>query len=307
MQSIRANASDTTASAALRSCRGRLLPLILFGAGAAFAPAASFASDPQPGGGHATQAQGAAAGGTSSRGQHPARVLHRDPRDHQHRRADQRGLVQRVPEPVQDGFDGPRAAPDHPAVQLLRHRRPRTRPGRAQPRGGTDPRRRGTRGQQLRQGPDRRRRLHDDSGGDPVGPRRHARRRRAGRTARTLRRGRPHRRPRGVGLDQRSGRDPDAGRQPLHGPARGSRGLLEERRHRPDGRVLRRRRRPAARGAYTSTPQGKVIFAAFTDSYNKMVRALRNYKAQTVRGGLGTGGRLGVQGGSTDASREVSK
>jgi hypothetical protein len=58
-------------------------------------------------------------------------------------------------------------------------------------------------------------------------------------------------------------------------------------------------------GAYTSTPQGKVIFAAFTDSYNKMVRALRNYKAQTVRGGLGTGGRLGVQGGSTDASREV--
>ena len=36
-----------------------------------------------------------------------------------------------------------------------------------------------------------------------------------------------------------------------------------------------------------------------------MVRALRNYKAQTVRGGLGTGGRLGVQGGSTDASREV--
>ncbi len=61
----------------------------------------------------------------------------------------------------------------------------------------------------------------------------------------------------------------------------------------------------AAAGAYTSTPQGKVIFAAFTDSYNKMVRALRNYKAQTVRGGLGTGGRLGVQGGSTDASREV--
>jgi len=59
-------------------------------------------------------------------------------------------------------------------------------------------------------------------------------------------------------------------------------------------------------GAYTSTPQGKVIFAAFTDSYNKMVIALRNYKAQTVKGGLGTGGRLGVQGGSTDASKEVS-
>jgi curli biogenesis system outer membrane secretion channel CsgG len=62
----------------------------------------------------------------------------------------------------------------------------------------------------------------------------------------------------------------------------------------------------AAGGAYTSTPQGKVIFAAFTDSYNKMVRALRNYQAQTVKGGLGTGGRLGVQGGGTDASREVT-
>jgi hypothetical protein len=32
---------------------------------------------------------------------------------------------------------------------------------------------------------------------------------------------------------------------------------------------------------------------------------VRNYKAQTVRGGLGTGGRLGVQGGSTAASKEV--
>lgn len=60
-------------------------------------------------------------------------------------------------------------------------------------------------------------------------------------------------------------------------------------------------------GAYTSTPQGKVIFAAFMDSYNKMVRALRDYKAQTVKGGLGTGGGLGVQGGSTDASKDVDK
>jgi hypothetical protein len=38
-----------------------------------------------------------------------------------------------------------------------------------------------------------------------------------------------------------------------------------------------------------------------------MVKALRNYKAQTVKGGLGTGGRLGVQGGDTDASKEVDK
>jgi curli biogenesis system outer membrane secretion channel CsgG len=62
-----------------------------------------------------------------------------------------------------------------------------------------------------------------------------------------------------------------------------------------------------AGGAYTSTPQGKVIFSAFMDAYNKMVVSLRNYKAQTVKGGLGTGGTLGVQGGSTDASKEVTK
>jgi curli biogenesis system outer membrane secretion channel CsgG len=58
-------------------------------------------------------------------------------------------------------------------------------------------------------------------------------------------------------------------------------------------------------GAFTSTPEGKIITAAFADSYNQMVRALRNYRAQTVRGGLGTGGRLGVQGGTTDASRGI--
>jgi curli biogenesis system outer membrane secretion channel CsgG len=61
----------------------------------------------------------------------------------------------------------------------------------------------------------------------------------------------------------------------------------------------------AGAGAYSQTPQGRVILAAFVDSYNKMVTALRSYKAQTVRGGLGTGGRLGVQGGSTPASKEV--
>ncbi|HBG30041.1 MAG TPA: peptidoglycan-binding protein, partial [Gammaproteobacteria bacterium] len=37
-----------------------------------------------------------------------------------------------------------------------------------------------------------------------------------------------------------------------------------------------------------------------------MVRAVRSYEAQTVRGGLGTGGRLGVDGGSTPASREIN-
>jgi curli biogenesis system outer membrane secretion channel CsgG len=55
-------------------------------------------------------------------------------------------------------------------------------------------------------------------------------------------------------------------------------------------------------GGYTSTPQGKIIVAAFADSYNQLVKAVRNYKAQTVKGGLGTGGRLGVQGGSTPNS-----
>ena len=35
------------------------------------------------------------------------------------------------------------------------------------------------------------------------------------------------------------------------------------------------------------------------------VQALRNYKAQEVKGGLGTGGRLGVQGGSTPASKKT--
>ncbi len=47
-------------------------------------------------------------------------------------------------------------------------------------------------------------------------------------------------------------------------------------------------------GGFTNTPEGKVITAAFADSYNQMIRALRNYRAQTVEGGLGKGGRLGV-------------
>ena len=58
-------------------------------------------------------------------------------------------------------------------------------------------------------------------------------------------------------------------------------------------------------GGYSSTPEGKIIIAAFADSYNQLVTAVRSYKAQTVRGGLGTGGTLGVQGGSTPASRAV--
>jgi curli biogenesis system outer membrane secretion channel CsgG len=50
-------------------------------------------------------------------------------------------------------------------------------------------------------------------------------------------------------------------------------------------------------GGYTNTAEGKVLVAAFTDSFNNMVSSLRSYKAQEVKGGLGTGGTLKVQGG----------
>lgn len=63
----------------------------------------------------------------------------------------------------------------------------------------------------------------------------------------------------------------------------------------------------AGGGGYANTPQGKVVVAAFADSFNQMVKSLRNYKAQTVKGGLGTGGRLGVDGGSTPASKQIKK
>ena len=51
----------------------------------------------------------------------------------------------------------------------------------------------------------------------------------------------------------------------------------------------------AGAGGYSNTPQGKIVTAAFADSYNQMVKALRNYQTQTVEGGLGTGGQLKVQ------------
>jgi hypothetical protein len=56
---------------------------------------------------------------------------------------------------------------------------------------------------------------------------------------------------------------------------------------------------------YSNTPEGKATVAAFVDAYNGMVIALKNYRAQEVEGGLGTGGTLGVQGGSTPASRKL--
>ena len=51
----------------------------------------------------------------------------------------------------------------------------------------------------------------------------------------------------------------------------------------------------AAGGGFSNTPQGKVLAAAFMDSYNQLVIAVRSYKAQSVEGGLGTGGTLKVQ------------
>ena len=56
---------------------------------------------------------------------------------------------------------------------------------------------------------------------------------------------------------------------------------------------------------YTNTPEGKVLAGAFADAYNRLVVAVRNYKAQEVKGGLGTGGGLGVQGGTTPASKAL--
>ena len=49
-----------------------------------------------------------------------------------------------------------------------------------------------------------------------------------------------------------------------------------------------------ALGGFSRTPEGKATVAAFVDAFNGLVRALRNYEAQNVRGGLGTGGVLKV-------------
>jgi len=51
----------------------------------------------------------------------------------------------------------------------------------------------------------------------------------------------------------------------------------------------------AGAGAYSKTPEGKIVLASFLDSYNQMVKSLRNYEAQTIEGGLGTGGKLKIQ------------
>lgn len=50
----------------------------------------------------------------------------------------------------------------------------------------------------------------------------------------------------------------------------------------------------AGAGAFGNTPEGKLLTAAFTDSYNQMVKSLRTYEAQEIKGGAGKGGKLGV-------------
>ena len=50
----------------------------------------------------------------------------------------------------------------------------------------------------------------------------------------------------------------------------------------------------AGLGAYSRTPEGKTLVNAFMDSMNQLVIALKDYKAQTVKGGLGKGGSLKV-------------
>jgi len=52
----------------------------------------------------------------------------------------------------------------------------------------------------------------------------------------------------------------------------------------------------------SKTDPSTVLLQAFADAYNKLVPALKNYKTQTVKGGLGTGGTLRVQGARSEPS-----
>lgn len=53
----------------------------------------------------------------------------------------------------------------------------------------------------------------------------------------------------------------------------------------------------AGLGGYTTTPQGKVVAAAFMNAFNQLVAAAKNYTPQTMgKQGLGTGGKLAVDG-----------
>ena len=59
-------------------------------------------------------------------------------------------------------------------------------------------------------------------------------------------------------------------------------------------------------GGYTSTPQGKVVTAAFTDAYNSIIGAVKNYSPQSMGDrGMGTGGRLAIEGASQQQGASV--
>lgn len=61
-------------------------------------------------------------------------------------------------------------------------------------------------------------------------------------------------------------------------------------------------------GGYTNTPQGKVIAGAFMDAYNQLVRIIRNYSPQSMGDrGMGTGGRLAVEGASQQGGYQGQK
>jgi curli biogenesis system outer membrane secretion channel CsgG len=60
-------------------------------------------------------------------------------------------------------------------------------------------------------------------------------------------------------------------------------------------------------GGYTNTPQGKVVTAAFTDAYNNIIGAVKNYSPQSMGDrGMGTGGRLAVEGASQPSGAPVA-
>jgi curli biogenesis system outer membrane secretion channel CsgG len=60
-------------------------------------------------------------------------------------------------------------------------------------------------------------------------------------------------------------------------------------------------------GGYTNTPQGKVVTAAFTDAYNNIIGAVKNYSPQSMGDrGMGTGGRLAVEGASQPQGAPVA-
>lgn len=53
----------------------------------------------------------------------------------------------------------------------------------------------------------------------------------------------------------------------------------------------------------SSTSPSTVVLQAYADAYNKLVPAMRGYKTQSVNGGLGAGGTLGLQGAAAGSTK----